>query len=104
MTGQFRVRVYRKDSEEDHAHKLHNGKYTRGMNMKPDGRHAHLYELDNGDMMETSGAPTGVAHDHESVFGPTGQALPVRKDALAAAEERYNATATEEEGGKAKFA
>lgn len=84
------TRVQRKDSEDEHAHKLPDGSFTGPMLYKPNRDrsfpHSHLYEHD-GKTLETGVAPIGGDHTHdcksEDVVGDeaeTGGPVPVPKN------------------------
>lgn len=72
--GKIKMQVHRKDSMEDHRHRLADGSYTGGALNKPNADrtfpHTHLYQHD-GKTHETGLAASGGDHTHDSLFGET---------------------------------
>lgn len=68
---------------EDHAHKLPNGETTLGALYKPNKDrmfpHTHLYQH-NGKTLETSPAPIGGNHNHDTECGQSGGPVKVLKE------------------------
>jgi hypothetical protein len=66
--GKIATNVHRKDSVEQHAHKLEDGSETEGALYKPNADrtfpHTHLYQHD-GKTLETGCSPIGPGHTHD---------------------------------------
>jgi hypothetical protein len=90
--SQYKVRVARKDSVENHAHKLPDGSYTGPELPKPNATrmnpHTHLYQM-QGKTMESGVADEGPGHTHATALGESagpvavpkgkGQAIPAQQ-------------------------
>jgi hypothetical protein len=88
--GKIARNIHRKDSENDHAHKLEKGGLTGGMLNKPNKDrqelHSHLYQHE-GKTYETNLAPNEKGHTHDyqpepgHEYAETAGPVPVKKGA-----------------------
>lgn len=81
--SKFIKRTYRRDDQDNHAHRLKDGSYTGTPILKPNVDqtypHTHLYQF-NGKTFETGPSPMGPDHTHTTEVGMTSAPVPPRKD------------------------